>query len=417
MIELDYRNCLAARIGSEGISEEKLESVKKQAFAELENIKKNPPGFMKLPVRFDEARKIREDAKKYRDFKNLVVLGIGGSALGNITLKNMLTHTYHNQGKNGGYPNLYVLDNVDPEWTSELSDIIDLKDTVFNVITKSGSTAETLSNFFFFLEKLKKERSDWKDHLVFTTGNKGFLREFADENGIKTYSVPEDVGGRYSVLSEVGLFPAAVTGLNIESLLEGAADAEENEHVPVTYAALQYYFYKKGKNISVFMPYSKKLESTADWFRQLWAESLGKNEKTGPTPVKAIGTTDQHSQVQLYMEGPKDKVFTFLSVKDSSPEVKLKYDGHFLGGKTMRGLFNAELEGTTGALTKEDRPNMNFEIPKIDAYNAGELLYQLEMACAITGGMLGIDPFNQPGVELGKKLAYEILEKNTGQLI
>ncbi len=409
MIELDYRNCLAEEIGSEGISEEKFFSLKKHASGELEKIKKNPPGFMKLPLKFDNARKIKEDVKKYRKFKNLIVVGIGGSALGNITLKNMLSHTYYNQDRSGSFPNIYLLDNADPVWTLELSEIIDLKDTVFNVITKSGSTAETLSNFFFFLEKLKKETKNWKDHLVFTTGQKGFLREFASSNEIKTYPVPEDVGGRYSVLSEVGLFPAAAVGVDIESLLEGAADAEENEHVPITYAALQYYFYKKGKNISVFMPYSKKLESTADWFRQLWAESLGKNEKVGPTPVKAAGTTDQHSQLQLYMEGPKDKVYTFLSTKGTSADIKLNYDSHFLGGKTMRDLFNAELEGTMRALTEAGRPNMNFEIPEIDAYNAGELLYQLEMACAITGYMFGIDPFNQPGVEVGKKLAYEIL--------
>jgi glucose-6-phosphate isomerase len=411
MIELDYRNSLAQEIGSEGISEEKLASLKKEAAGVLGKIKKAPPGFMKLPLRFDAARQIKKDAENYKGFKNLVVLGIGGSALGNITLKNMLCHSYHNEGKNNGYPNLYVMDNVDPVWTMELSETIRMEDTVFNIITKSGSTAETLSNFFFFLEKLKKKTSDWKEHLVITTGSSGFLNDFALEHGIKKYPVPEDVGGRYSVLSEVGLFPAAVTGIDIESLLEGAADAEENEHVPVAYAALQYYFYKKGKNITVFMPYSKKLESAADWFRQLWAESLGKNEKTGPTPVKALGTTDQHSQVQLYMEGPKDKAYTFLSVKESSPELKLNYDGHFLGEKTMRDLFNAELEGTMQALAGAGRPVMNFEIPRIDAYNAGELLYQLETACVITGNMLGIDPFNQPGVETGKKLAYKILGK------
>ncbi|MGM0567694.1 MAG: glucose-6-phosphate isomerase [Elusimicrobiota bacterium] len=412
MIELNYQNCLDRNIGKEGISEDKLQGLCSRAQTFLEEYKKTPPGFMSLPFRFEEAEKIKKEALKYRDYKNIVVLGIGGSALGNITLNNALSHPYKMLLKENKTPNLFALDNSDPAWTKALSDVIDPKETLFCVITKSGSTAETLTNFFFFLEKLKKKVSNWQDHLVFITGQKGFLRNFANDNDIKTYPVPENVGGRYSVLSEVGLFPAAVTGIDIVSLLEGAADAAENEHVPVNYAALQCYFYEKGKNINVFMPYSKALESTADWFRQLWAESLGKNEKTGPTPVKALGATDQHSQVQLYMEGPRDKTITFLGVENSNPELNLNYKGHFLGNKSIKKLFKAEEKGTIGALTRRGMPNMSFRIPKIDAYNMGELLYQLEVSCALAGKILGIDPFNQPGVEEGKKMAYEILEKD-----
>lgn len=411
MIEINYENCLEENIGSQGITREKLDSTLSQGKKIIEKIKKDPPGFMKLPLRFETAKQIKKDALQFKNYKNLVVIGIGGSALGNITLQNALNSMYYNYSSDRKAPRLFVIDNVDPNWTKELGEYIDPSETLFNVITKSGSTAETLANFFYFLKILKKNTKNWKDHLVFTTGSKGFLREFGNENGIKMYDVPEDVGGRYSVLSEVGLFPAACCGIDIESLLEGAADALENEHVPLVYAAIQYYFYKKGKDICVFMPYSKRLESAADWFRQLWAESLGKKVDVGPTPVKSVGTTDQHSQIQLYMEGPNDKIITFLKVDKNTPELELNFKGHFLGDKSMRKLFNAECEATQQALSKAKRPNLRFDIPKIDPYNVGEMLYQLEMACCIMGGMLGVDPFNQPGVELGKKLTYEMLGK------
>lgn len=409
MINLNYENTLVSAVGSEGISPEKLESLKKDGFRILEDLKEDPPGFMQLPLRFEEARDISARAASLKGFKNLVVLGIGGSALGNITLHQALNDPYYNLRSDRPGPRLFVLDNSDPAWTESLARLIDVKETLFNVITKSGSTAETLANFFFFLEKLKKETPDWKEHIVITTGEKGFLREFADENSLRTFPVPEPVGGRYSVLSEVGLLPAAICGIDILKLLEGASDAMENEHVPVIYAALQYYYYKKGKNINVFMPYSKRLESAADWFRQLWAESLGKNEKTGPTPVKALGATDQHSQMQLYMEGPRDKIITFLTVNETEPELRIDYGGHFLSGKSIRDLFNAESRGSMQALTEASRPNMCLEIPEVNAYHTGELIYQLEAACVIAGRMFGVDPFDQPGVELGKKLAYQIL--------
>ncbi len=412
MISLNYDNSLAENIGWDGISQEKLNSLTDRGFKELKKVKKDIPGFMKLPFRFDEAKSIKKEAKKYRKFKNIVVLGIGGSALGNITLHNMLNHPYHNLKHPQEFPRFFAVDNIDPDWVKSLDEIIDPEDTVFNVITKSGGTAETLSNFFYFLEKLKNKTENWREHLVFTTGSNGFLREVAEKENITTYSIPEDVGGRFSVLSEVGLFPASVCGIDIEKLLEGAADAEEAESFPVQYAALQYYFFKKNKNINVFMPYSMKLERTADWFRQLWAESLGKNKHVGPTPVKALGTTDQHSQVQLYMEGPKDKMVTFLSVSEQKPGLKLSYDGHFLDKKNMGDLFNAELEGTQKALREVKRPSVHIKIPRINAYNSGELLYQLEKSCCIAGYMFGINPFNQPGVELGKKLAYKILDNN-----
>ncbi len=413
MIELNYQNCLEKNIGKDGITEEKLKSLTSRASVYLEEYKNNPPGFMKLPFRFKEAENIVREAEKYKAFKNLVILGIGGSALGNITLNCALAHPYHNIREDRKSPRFFALDNSDPEWTRSLARTVDPSETLFCVITKSGSTAETLANFFYFLKIIKNNTADWKEHLVFITGEDGFLRDFGRENNIKTFPVPPDVGGRYSVLSEVGLFPAAVCGFDLLSLLEGAADAVENEHVPLNYAALQSHFYRKGKNINVFMPYSKRLESTADWFVQLWAESLGKNSSTGPTPLKAVGATDQHSQVQLYMEGPPDKVVTFLGVENGSPELNLDFKDHFLGNKSIKKLFKAEEKGTAAALAKKGVPNMSFKIPRVDAYNMGELLYQLEISCALAGKILGVNPFNQPGVEAGKILAYEILEKNS----
>ncbi len=411
MIELNYDNCIDTNIGKEGISEDKFETLAGQAAECLEEYKKSPPGFMNLPFRFGEAEKIMKEAGKYKNFKNIVILGIGGSALGNTTLNDALNHPYHNIAEGRKTPRFFVLDNSDPSRTEALSQVLDPKETLFVVITKSGTTAETLANFFHFLKLLKDSVENWKENLVFITGSKGFLREFSDMHGIKTFPVPEDVGGRYSVLSEVGLFPAAVSGINIMSLLEGAADAAENEHVPVNYAALQCYFYRKSKNINVFMPYSSRLASAADWFCQLWAESLGKKESSGPTPVKAVGATDQHSQIQLYMEGPRDKVITFLGVEEGMPELKLDFEGHFLNGKSIRQLFKAEEKGTAGALAQAGIPNMTFKIPEINAYNVGELLYQLEVSCAVAGKLLKVNPFDQPGVEAGKKLSYKILEE------
>lgn len=226
------------------------------------------------------------------------------------------------------------------------------------------------------------------------------------------------------VLSPVGLVSAAFSGIDIEELLAGAREMDEKCKTPelmknpaALYALIQYLYYWKGRPISVMMPYSNSLYGIADWYRQLWAESLGKkinrrsnNIFVGPTPVKALGATDQHSQVQLYIEGPQDKVITFLSVGKFANKVPVPaFDKHYLSGHTLNELLKAEEEATRLALTQEGRPNLTINLPEISAKTVGQTLYLLELATAFAGELFDINAFDQPGVELGKQLTYALM--------
>ena len=249
-------------------------------------------------------------------------------------------------------------------------------------------------------------------------------RKEVQKDNVMSFIVPQNVGGRFSVLSPVGLISAAFTGIDIEKLLLGAemmdkkCDTDDLFSNPAAlFAAIQYLFYWQKRPISVMMPYSNALYAVADWYRQLWAESLGKKTDrkgntvdVGPTPVKALGATDQHSQVQLYIEGPHDKIITFLSVESFAKTVKIpSFDNHYLGKHTLNGLLKAEEEATRLALTKEGRPNLTISIPKITPETIGQLLYMLELATAYAGELFDIEAFDQPGVELGKQLTYALM--------
>ncbi|MCD6405855.1 MAG: glucose-6-phosphate isomerase, partial [Planctomycetes bacterium] len=297
--------------------------------------------------------------------------------------------------------------------------------------TKSGSTAETMTQFLIFYDRLKKALGDSaRDHIVATTDpHKGDLRKMAEEFGWRTVPIPSNVGGRFSVLTAVGLFPAAMLGVEIRQLLSGAAfmdrrcEAKSIEENPaLAFAALQYILYQKKAPISVLMPYSSALYDIADWYRQLWAESLGKKTdlagtvvNTGPTPVKALGATDQHSQVQLYVEGPYDKSVTFIEVQKQACTVEIpaalgKYDScGYLGGHTVNELLAAEKRGTEVALVAAGRPNGTVLVPEVSEFTVGQLLYFFEMATAISGALYGINAFDQPGVEAGKVAAYALM--------
>ena len=298
-------------------------------------------GFMDLPYQSAVAKDIGKFALKQKGlFDDFVVIGIGGSALGNIALQTALNNPFWNilsSKKRKNWPRLFVPDNVEPELIKSLSEIINFNKTVFNIISKSGTTAECLANFFYLKNMLIKKVGikNWQKHIIITTDEKkGYLRELADKEGIVSFVVPANVGGRFSVMSPVGLVSAAFTGLKIEKLLAGCRAMDErctqdiSKNPAAMYAAIQYIMYQKGKRINVMMPYAQSLKDISDWFRQLWAESLGKktnikNETVniGPTPVKALGVTDQHSQVQLYIEGPYDKIITFLSVENYRAKV------------------------------------------------------------------------------------------------
>ena len=375
-----------------------------------------------------------KEAKRINDnYDAFVVLGIGGSALGSKALFSALKHLKYNElsrEKRGG-ARFYVADNVDPEGLSALFDVIDPKKTVFHVITKSGNTVETVTQFMLALDMLKKEvGDDYKDNIIITTDKeKGNVKRIADEYGFKTYVVPDGVGGRFSVLCPVGLLSAAVLNIDIDALLKGAAAMHElcmkpalEENPAYMYALLYTLATKKGVNISVMMPYADSLACTAEWYAQLWAESLGKtfdNEGrevfVGQTPVRALGVTDQHSQVQLYTEGPFDKIITFIEVKNFRTKLDIPkapinvYDAEYLAGQSFNKLISSEMRATEAAVTKAGKMNMRITLDTVDEYSYGALLMFFEMATAAAGEFLNIDAFDQPGVEAGKIATFALM--------
>lgn len=438
-IKFDYNNMMSDFIGEEqGFSSKDLADNKKIAEAAhkrvAENRGKGMMGWTELPYNQKEiVNDIMATAKIIRKkFDNFVVLGIGGSALGPTAVFQALCHLRHNElpARKRKAPKLYVEDNVDPERMASLLDVLDLNKTVFNVITKSGATSETMSQYLIIMDLLKKKFGDKaKEHMIATTSaKKGNLIKIAQEEGLKTFYIPDGVGGRFSELCPVGLLPAAVLGIDIKVMLEGAAFMDKickskdyRKNPALVAALLQFMSMKKGKNISVMMPYSDGLRYVADWYCQLWGESLGKavdldgnTVYAGQTPVKALGVTDQHSQIQLYREGPFDKVITLIAVDTFRAEVTISEgcenipDVNFLCNHTMNELINSERKATEYALTTANRPNCTITVPEINAFTIGELLYMFELETAYTGAMLNVDTFNQPGVEGGKNATYAL---------
>lgn len=436
-LRFDFNNMMADFIGGEqGFTTLELKNsanVCKNAFDTVQaNRGKGMMGWSELPYNQDTVvEEILETAKAVRkNFKYFVVLGIGGSALGPIAVFQALKHLHYNDlpdRKRGG-PKFYVEDNVDPERMSALFDVIEPEKTMFNVITKSGSTSETMSQYLIIWNMLKEKFGvDAKNHMIATTSqNSGNLIKIAKAEGLKTFFIPDSVGGRFSELCPVGLLPAAVLGINIKNMLKGAAymdkicsKADYKKNPAMAFAILQYLAINQGKNISVMMPYADGLRYMADWYCQLWAESLGKAVKkdgspafTGQTPVKSLGVTDQHSQVQLYTEGPFDKVVTFLAVDEYRKEVVIPNgceefpNVNFLCGHTMNELISTEMKATEYALTKKQRLNNTIYLPELNEFTLGELMFMLELATAYIGEMFGIDTYNQPGVEEGKNATY-----------
>ncbi|MDR3186331.1 MAG: glucose-6-phosphate isomerase [Christensenellaceae bacterium] len=441
-IRFDYNNMMLDYIGEEGISSNEYDKLVSSASAAHEKFMQScgsgMTGWMSLPYnQEDVVSDILKTAKEIRqDFDAFVVLGIGGSALGPMAVFQALCHLRHNdlQKSKRKAPKFYVEDNIDPERMNSLFDVIDLKKTVFNVITKSGSTSETMSQFLIIIDVLKKAfGSDASSHIIATTDEKnGNLIKIAKDEGFKTFIIPDGVGGRFSELCPVGLFPAAVLGIDIKLLLKGANDmrlacskGELRTNPALAAAALQYYAMSRGKSISVMMPYADSLKLMADWYCQLWGESLGKatdnlaqTVNVGQTPVKALGVTDQHSQVQLYTEGPFDKVVTFIGVDKYRCEVEipLVYDQYpsvsFLSGHTLNELITAEMIATEFALTKNKRMNNTIMLPDVTPHTIGQLLMFFMLETAYAGVFLNINTFDQPGVEEGKNATYALLGRN-----
>lgn len=443
MIKLNYRNVDKDVIGKEhGLEVEKEFSKHKDKIAQIItdlNKRKDKPGqwlqWMNLGYNEETVWYVKEFAAMVRGrFDNVLVLGIGGSALGGIAVSEALLKPYWNlltPEQRDNYPRLFFLDNIDPDQITGLLNTIDLRRTLVNVITKSGSTAETMSQYMIVKDIMERELGDeYRKNIVATTDKKvGVLRQLADQEGYKTFVVPDDVGGRFSVFSAVGLLPLALVGVDIDEIMNGIKDMDlalKNTNISENIAAqnaLIHYLMdtKKNKRLSVMMPYSSRLKYVSDWYVQLWAESLGKQidnkgkeVHVGPTPIKALGATDQHSQIQLYNEGPNDKVISFIRVEEFDNELKIPqifdYTGiGYLGGKSINQLINAEADSTRVALSDYKRPTVTISIPKVDAYNVAQLLYMLEVQTAIAGELYNINTFNQPGVEQAKNYTYALM--------
>ena len=489
MLTLDYANCLADRVGPHGIDAAHLDPKGDEAAGMATLTKKlastRGKGWERWrdlhadPMRAEHVSAIKGYVEKNRGrFENMVVLGIGGSALGNIALQGALNPSTYNLLEGGGGkgeggrprragPRMFVVDNVDPVYFGGVLDYVlsvdpKLEKTLFNVVSKSGETAETAAQFMVIRDLLKKHGRKGSEHVVAVTDPaKGTMRQICNAEGYFTLPVPDGVGGRFSVLSPVGLFSAAMCGIDIEALLDGAAEMDpvcSREDFTKNPAAMLAYLLvelgeTKGKVNHVMMPYCNAMYLLADWYRQLWAESLGKKTSltgetvyAGFTPIKALGTTDQHSQVQLYREGPNDKVIGFVELAESgwtgSPTLRggssgtestkapatecrgtrsqditiptgLNVDAiKYLEGKSMAALLHAEKRATEYACVESQRPNFTLTFPRLDARHVGQFIYLWEMVTAYAGLMLNIDAYDQPAVELGKQATFGLMGRS-----
>ena len=438
-IKLDVNPMFREFTGEHAIPRAELDSMLpelKKAHAAVEAGRgKGMQGWMDLPYNQDEILTAIENtaARVRKEFEAFVVLGIGGSALGPAAVQQALNHLHYNElpAEKRGRPRLYIEDNVDPERMAALLDVIDLKKTCFNVITKSGGTAETMSQYLIITDALKKAvGDDYKRHIIITTSQtKGFLIKIAQREGYETFYIPDGVGGRFSELCPVGLIAAAVTGIDIRGLIAGAKDMDQRcasddayQNPALMDAGLMVLAMRHGVNMSVMMPYADSLKLMADWYAQLWAESLGKNETldgekchVGQTPIKTLGVTDQHSQLQLYTEGPFDKALTFLKVESFRATTAIPHGCDdiptiaFLGGKSHNQLIEAERKGTEYALYKSGRMSQTITLPEVNANTVGQLIYFFELVTAYSGALLNINTFNQPGVEESKIAAYAVM--------
>jgi len=362
--------------------------------------------------------------------EDFLLIGIGGSTWGTIAIQAALCHGWWNDRPElrGGRPRFHALDNSDPDALREALACLDPARTLVNIVSKSGTTAETAANFMAVAEWLRAGvGAAWRERAVVTTdAGRGLLQRIAAEEGLAVLDIPPRTGGRFSLLTNVGLFPAAMLGLDTEALLAGAeavtmdaATRPVEENRVLQAAAAAWLWFRDLGGVNVLMPYSRRLRYVANWYVQLWGESLGKRldrqgrtVHAGSTPLGALGAADQHSLLQLFMEGPPDKLVTFVRLErfgGPSP-VPATFTGHgeiaYLGGHDLSALINAEQESTAAALQAAGRGSRTLILPQLDAYWLGQLFQFFMLETFANGELLGIDTFDQPGVEAGKLLTY-----------
>ncbi len=340
----------------------------------------------------------------------VLVVGIGGSALGASTLAAALPAP-------DDAPSVHALDNVDPAHTARLLDDLPLSETVVNVVSRSGTTPETLANFLVVRDAMRSAGVDWTAQTLVTTGESGPLRRLASRHDLPTLRVPDGVPGRFSLLSPVGTAAAALRGADVEALLDGASSAAAGlsgslfETPGYAYGAVAHALDRRGAAANAMMPYAEALEPFAEWFAQLWAESLGK-DGLGQTPLRALGATDQHSQLQLYRAGRRDKLVTLVRPAERTaavPVPDVPADVPFLDGTSLGDLLDAEFRATEASLAAAGRPSVRVELDRLDARSVGKLLYGFEAACVLAGELAGVETFTQPAVEWGKTAARGLL--------
>ncbi len=395
----------------------------------LQSAANNRMGFLSVLDDTDMVRAIQSLAQKYpaARYSDILVLGIGGSALGTRAIHQALAAQARSKAR------LFVLDNIDAALFSATLQQVNLKKTLVVAVSKSGETIETMAQVFLLINDFKKAlgvKSLGRHFVFITTPDSGALSRLAQKYAIPVLAIPRSLGGRYSVLSPVGLFPASLMGIPVQEFLEGGRKVRDsfvkNKGLNVGEAAAIYYlmYRQLNKNIIIFMPYSSQLTDFTEWIAQLWAESLGKKHSrdgkeiyTGSTPVRALGVTDQHSQLQLYKEGPADKLITFLEVARTAvkekkiipvPPVDVEFKNLF--GKTLDMLLHAEMNATKMSLINSSRPSVTISLPVLTPKTLGELFVFFELLVVFTGYLHQINPFDQPGVEEGKRILHQLLQ-------
>ena len=410
---------------------EQVENIHKELHKKA-NDEKDFVGWLELPTKYDkkEFLRIKKVAKKIKKESDiLVVIGIGGSYLGARAVIEALTNTFNNMltDKQRKYPQiLYVGNNLSPNYINELIEYIGEKDFSVNVISKSGTTTEPAIAFRIFREILENKYGiDEARSRIYVTPDKerGALKTLADNEGYEKFVIPDNVGGRYSVLTAVGLLPIATAGIDIDKLMQGAQNAQERYDDPnlkynecYKYAVTRNILYKLYKNTEILVNYEPKMHYFTEWWKQLFGESEGKDQK-GIFPAGVDFTTDLHSMGQYIQEGRRNLFETVISIENPKSDITINKDEdnldglNYLAGKTLDYVNKKAMEGTVKAHVTGDVPNIMLTIENLDEENIGELIYFFEKACAMSGMILGVNPFNQPGVEEYKKNMFKLLKK------